>query len=69
MPTVDSVSSAIANVSGLVRDRSSLRNTPEMKTNKSARQDARIRNTATRAVARAKAGEAKGLEEVRKLAS
>lgn len=69
MSTVESVSSAIANVSGLIRDRGSLRNAPDMKENKLARQNAQIREQATRAVAKAGTGDAKGLEEVRKLAS
>ena len=68
----ESIFSAIANVFGLTRDRSALRNSPAMQASKAAKTDAAIKAKSTAAVASAKAGyytvdQVKALEKIRRL--
>jgi hypothetical protein len=66
---LEAIASAISNVFGLLAGRSVLRNAPEMKTNATARADARLKDTTVRTVAGAATGDAKELERLRKLAA
>lgn len=63
----ESIFSAIANVFGLARDRSALRNSPTMQASKAAKTDTSIRAESTAAVAAATTGDAEALEKLRRL--
>lgn len=63
----ESIFSAIANVFGLTRDRSALRNAPPMQAAGAAKTDAAIRAKSTNAVAKAKTGDTAALEKLRRL--
>lgn len=63
----ESIFTAVANVFGLARDRSALRNSPAMQASKAAKTDAAVRAQSTAAVAAAKTGDAAALEKLRRL--
>ena len=69
MSFLGSIFSAIANVFGLTRDRSALRNSPAMQASESAKTDAAVRAESTAAVAAAKTGDAVAVEKLRRLAA
>lgn len=64
MAVVESIASAVSNVFGLISGRNVLRNAPEMKTNKTAKVDAQVKETSVEAVQEAQAG---NLDKLRKL--
>lgn len=66
---MEAIASAISNVFGLLSGRSVLRNAPEMKTNATARADAKLKDSTVRTVAGAAGGDPKELERLRKLSA
>lgn len=69
MPLLESIAAAVANVFGLTRDRSALRNAPAMQSNANARTDAEIKRRSTELVAEAQTGDPKALQRLREAAS
>lgn len=67
MDTLRAIFAAIAAVFGLTRERSALRNSPAMQASKTAKTDAAIRSESTAAVGAAKGGDAKALDNLRRL--